>query len=69
MTNGIPYPIHPEFKKAIEEKRKQFAMSQGVKVRSVSQARFTKLLAPVIKGCKINIRPIINKNAIKKIKI
>ncbi len=68
MINGIPYPICPDLKEIIEQKRREFAESQGVKMSSVSQARFTKLLVPIIRQGKINIRPIINKNAIKKFK-
>ena len=66
MINGIPYPICPDLKDVIEEKRREFARNQGVKTSSVSQARFTKLLVPIIKQGKINVRPIINKNAFKK---
>jgi len=68
MINGIPYPICPDLKEIIEQKRREFAKSQGVKARSVSQARFTKLLVPIIKQGKIKVRPIINKNALKKTK-
>ena len=66
MINGIPYPISIDLKKVIEEKRREFAESLGVKPRSVSQARFSKLLVPIIKQGKINVRPIINKNVFKK---
>jgi len=67
MINGIPYPICPDLKKIIEDKRKEFAEMQGLNPRKVSQAKFTKLLCPIVKCGKINVRPKIYKNAKKKL--
>ena len=67
MINGIPYPICPDLKEIIEEKRKEFARMQGINPRKVSQARFTKLLVPIVKHGKINIKPPLKKNGKKKI--
>ena len=63
IKNGILYPVLPERKKEIEELRKQFAKDCGIKTRSLSQTRFSKLWKPVLK---ININPIIKQNEAKK---
>jgi len=46
MKNGIAYPLAPEVIEMIEKQRKLYIKNLGVRV---SQAKFTKIIAPRLK--------------------
>jgi len=66
MKNGVYYPLAPEVIEAIEKKRKKFIKNMGVRI---SQARFTKIIAPGLKlsinDIKLKLKPVKPRRKIK----